>query len=762
MIQNKRFSILSLTLLVGLVVSSLSVLVTGPQVSAAPVTGFKAGNIMSDQVFTNYRSMSKNDIQRFLNAKGSGCSGSLCLKNYQQGGRSAAQIIYDTSQTYRINPQVFIVLLQKEVGLVTDTDPQSWQYRTATGYGCPDTAACDSQYYGFTNQLKWSGTMFRSILDDSPTWYAPYTVGNNRVYYHPDLSRCGSSTVNIQNRTTAALYSYTPYQPNQASLDAGYGTGNSCSSYGNRNFYQYFKDWFGSTYVPLVFKTTESDQAYLLSGNKYVRIPSPTMLYAYGFSKSDIGTVTPNMLGLFEDGGTLKNITRFGGSSAIYLIDRGKRLQFPSRAMYETYGYEMGDEIDLDAGLLSEIAAGQLLTDTLRADSQTAIYLMENNNKRHISSHSAYTTMGDPVYSSRARTILSQDYVNTKPVGAPIVVAGSVVRDSTNGNVYFWDGSGLQGIDNRTVNELGVAIDYTSSTVEQLPASGRPTVNQLIKDTDNTLYVLNGRQKLAVSPSDLTNLGISATSFVTVPAGFVSALSVPNTPFVALFRVNGTDPIYTIKDGERFHLTSQTALTEQGFTVSQTLNFNSRTAALFPDSGKKILAQGQLFRIGQADAVYIVATSSSSLHVPSLSLIKAYGYSMDDVQSLSSSQVSNYADSGTLGYFSKDQASQVWFIDSGGKKRSVSGDISGSSVYNINIATLPVLSDTLLGYMATQPAMTNLIKAEGQNEVYKIENGTKRWITTREAMESRGLLYDDVRIVSASFKDSLPTGQPLN
>src|SRR5699024_261440 len=38
-----------------------------------------------------------------------------------------------------------------------------------------------------------------------------------------------------------------PYQPNRAALNAGYGTGDGCSAYGNRNFYNYFTDWFGST-----------------------------------------------------------------------------------------------------------------------------------------------------------------------------------------------------------------------------------------------------------------------------------------------------------------------------------------------------------------------------------------------------------------------------------------------------------------------------------------------------------------------------------
>lgn len=242
--------------------------------TAHAVSGFDAGRIMDDSVFTRHNSMSASEIQSFLNSKVPNCDTNgdkpseygggtrrnyaasrgvsppfTCLKDYNQNGKSAARIIYDAAQEFRINPQVLLVLLQKEQGLITDEWPWPVQYRSATGYGCPDSAPCDSDYYGLTNQIRWAARMFRAIMDDSPTWYTPYVLGNNQIPWHPDTGRCGYSTVNIQNRATKALYNYTPYRPNQAALNAGYGLGDSCSSYGNRNFYLYFRDWFGSTYT---------------------------------------------------------------------------------------------------------------------------------------------------------------------------------------------------------------------------------------------------------------------------------------------------------------------------------------------------------------------------------------------------------------------------------------------------------------------------------------------------------------------------------
>ena len=67
----------------------------------------------------------------------------------------------------------------------------------------------------------------------------------NYIQYNPNAS-CGGSNVYIENRATALLYIYTPYQPNAAALEAGAGEGDSCSSYGNRNFAIIYHSMFGS------------------------------------------------------------------------------------------------------------------------------------------------------------------------------------------------------------------------------------------------------------------------------------------------------------------------------------------------------------------------------------------------------------------------------------------------------------------------------------------------------------------------------------
>ncbi|WP_347057883.1 hypothetical protein ABC795_14450 [Blastococcus sp. HT6-30] len=274
--MRKRLKLLVTGLLVGglAFVASTGSLLSSPDLrESADLALFDPGNIITDGVFYDTSTMNVERIQRFLQDKGRNCSGSNCLKNFRQDTwtrsadtrcgayqgatqETAAQIIWKVAQACGINPQALLVTLQKEQGLITSSGPSDGKLRIAMGYGCPDTAACDTQYYGFYNQVYSAARQFKHYRAN-PGRYS-YRAGlTNSIGYQVapgDPARfnyqdrdCGRASVYIQNQATAGLYNYTPYTPNRAALSAGYGTGDVCSAYGNRNFYNYFTDWFGST-----------------------------------------------------------------------------------------------------------------------------------------------------------------------------------------------------------------------------------------------------------------------------------------------------------------------------------------------------------------------------------------------------------------------------------------------------------------------------------------------------------------------------------
>lgn len=242
---------------------------------------FNPGNIISDAAFYNGNAMSASEVQGFLNQRvprctigdpgrtagmpwGSTVIANQCLRDFQMTTTSraanqycnayigtpnetAAQIIAKVGQACGISQRVLLVMLEKEQSLVTDNWPTVRQFDIAMGYACPDSgpgnsANCDSAYYGFHNQVyraAWQLKVYRAHPQSFN--YRPFQI--NTIQWHPNPA-CGTSQVYIENWATAALYIYTPYRPNQAALNAGWGVGDSCSTYGNRNFFLLYNTWF--------------------------------------------------------------------------------------------------------------------------------------------------------------------------------------------------------------------------------------------------------------------------------------------------------------------------------------------------------------------------------------------------------------------------------------------------------------------------------------------------------------------------------------
>ncbi len=165
--------------------------------------------------------------------------------------RTAAELIWDASKQSGINPQVLLVTLQKEQGLITTRQNDAVERLQRAldfsfGFGCPDSGGCSSLFPGFYFQLfgnlDSSGNRYLGAARSLMAWFntpegrGPTLNGktarvgevielqNTLGGYEGVLER---QTIMLQNRATAALYRYTPHVFN-----------------GNYNFQKYFTAWF--------------------------------------------------------------------------------------------------------------------------------------------------------------------------------------------------------------------------------------------------------------------------------------------------------------------------------------------------------------------------------------------------------------------------------------------------------------------------------------------------------------------------------------
>ncbi len=229
---------------------------------------FDAGRIITDEVFFAGADLSAAQVQTFLEGKVPDCTattGPACLKDFRlttasvkandycrayKGAKNerASTVIAKVAAACGVSAKSLLVLLQKEQGLVTAKAPTQRQYDAATGFACPDNGGCNPENAGFFNQVYGAGRQYQRYAKETGIYNWRPAGETHEILYHPNRS-CGTRTVTIANKATAGLYYYTPYTPNAAAMANLSGTGDECSSYGNRNFWRLFTQWFGSTTV---------------------------------------------------------------------------------------------------------------------------------------------------------------------------------------------------------------------------------------------------------------------------------------------------------------------------------------------------------------------------------------------------------------------------------------------------------------------------------------------------------------------------------
>lgn len=522
--------------IVSLMAGLLGVFTTtsGQQAVAADASQFNAGDIISDALFFDGAAMSASDVQSTLSGKVSSCrSGYTCLKDYRQtttsraavAGRCdaytgaanelASAIIAKVGAACGISQKAIIVLLEKEQGLVTDTYPDSGQYRSATGFGCPDTAACDSQYYGFFNQVYNAALQFKRYAANPTGWN--HVAGRvNAIRYSPTAS-CGSSNVFIQNQATAGLYNYTPYQPNAAALANLYGTGDGCSAYGNRNFWRIYTDWFGSTTADTsLVRTTTNATVYVVSGTSKYPVMNQEMLTAYA-PLGQVGFVSQSYLDKFTTMQAAGRVLR-SPNGTIYFTDASIKLPFGSCGLVIDYGGKCDSSgfVQLTDDQLSGFATGPAMGPVLGTTAGSRYYVTSGT-KREILDNVSQTAAGLP----SGFNVLTESAVSALPYAAPIVRDAVFATQRSTSSYSYLGNKAAYPVDAGAVSAAGLpsasAGSLSANSLSLIPKGSTFTgIVQVPGST--TKYVL------ADGGSYAWNTGSSsALPAVAVPQAFLAA-----------------------------------------------------------------------------------------------------------------------------------------------------------------------------------------------------------------------------------------------
>lgn len=399
-----------------------------------PDPGYDPNRILEDSDILNYNAMDFAAIQSFLMSRPG------ILKNYSTTNaygelKSAAEIIYDaTHNNYdcsgatlsdqptaeeraqkcrritTVNPQLILVLLQKEASLIDDSSPSQGRLDAATGYGCPTGQGCNPYWKGFGKQVNSAALQFLAYMQE-PQKYG-FKVGE--TYIAKDkysklqtpaqaMTRSASDphsyaniiaspdmvTVVPKNQATAALYNYTPHVYN-----------------GNYNTSVLWDRYFEANNVPVtppavslrifpdgsVIKAEGDSRVWLISGGTKRHFANWST-FITRFKPNQIVTVAANELDRYPTGAEIKfpNYSLVQTpDKQVYLLVDGQKRPFESSDTVKKLGFnpaelEQASVEDLAAYVLGSkiTAASAYVTGALMQDSKTGELFYVEDGIRH-------------------------------------------------------------------------------------------------------------------------------------------------------------------------------------------------------------------------------------------------------------------------------------------------------------------------------------------------------------------------------------------
>lgn len=363
--------------------------------------------------------------------------------------RSAAELIWDTSVQSGLNPQVILVTLNKEQGLITSkTDPNDPDLQRALdhamGFACPDSGGCGNLFPGFYYQLFGNNDSSNNrYLGAGKSLMKSFNTVNGRG---PNSSNVGDTitldntlggydgitpqqTITLSNNSTAALYRYTPHVFN-----------------GNYNFWRFFISWFRYANGTLL-KTASSNDVYIIQNGLKQLVPQ-FVATARALNLNTVVVASPTELDSYQSdkifGPADNTITKVAGDFKKYVfIDNTKHLVsdlvIKQRGLNPDLYYTLTPEESalFPAGSILPPKDGTII----RGLVDKAVYLVANGK---IKMYTAYTFGQNKIAAKQITLVPDEEIASYQQGGFVPPLDGSLVKGPSQAAVYLVQSGLLQ------------------------------------------------------------------------------------------------------------------------------------------------------------------------------------------------------------------------------------------------------------------------------------------------------------------------------
>lgn len=414
--------------------------------------------------------------------------------------RTAAELIWDASRQSGLNPQVIIVTLQKEQGLITNHQNTSTEklqkvLDKALGFDCPDSGGCGNLFPGFYYQLfgnfdsagnRYLGAT-KSLMKSfsytegrGPLFNGrPAKVGETLVIENTigDYTQTPSQSVQLLNRATAALYRYTPHVFN-----------------GNYNFWRYFQEWFRYPNGTLLSLAGDVRTYIIQNGTKQI-VPD-FVSRARNLDLSKKITASPNELTTYPDDkvyGPLDNtIVKAEGSDKLYVFIKNTKHPVSAFVLGQR-GLNSVNALPITATESALFADGPVLPPSegtvLKAQNEASVYLVENS---QLKLFSGFTFKQRKIPFSKIVVVPDAEVLTYQKQGFVAPLDGTLVKAEDSTTVYLIE----QGLKRPVSSELFKNRGFKLKDIQPLSKDevGALTIGAFAHPKDRT-WLQNSKTK---------------------------------------------------------------------------------------------------------------------------------------------------------------------------------------------------------------------------------------------------------------------------
>lgn len=444
----KLFKFEFLFLFVAFILSPLPLLAAKPN--------FNPEYIISDQQLVDYKSMSAEEIQSFLQ-KFDGAIKEYVTYDVDGREKSAAEIIYRASQEYKINPKILIVLLQREKGLINKKNPSQDDYNWATGFSCYDYTPIVKKFRGFARQVDRAAWRFRYYLEHP--WQFQFKAGSKTktLFSQKDrwLIKEYGQFVTPKNTSTANLYNYAPHL------------------FDNWLFWKIWHDWFeqeNNKFPEGTLVRAKGEKGVWLIQNDQRHPFHSKNIFLLNYKFEDVKEVEEKDLLNYEIGEAVSfpNYSLVKDEQAqIYMLVDGKKRNI-SEKIFKAIGYNPEEIIRVEKNDLAYYEEGRPITSPypsgalLQDKTSKGVYYVKENTKYPIISAEILNVNFPYNYITKVETSELAKFEDGEPI-------------------RFKDGTLIKTVDSATV--------YLISEGKRLPINSAETFDALGYRWDNIIIV---------------------------------------------------------------------------------------------------------------------------------------------------------------------------------------------------------------------------------------------------------------------------------